>query len=68
MSPYDSARPASNAEAWPPFSFRTGRIRSPKAAITSRDSSVEPSSTTITETAGYDCARALSIASPRNRP
>ncbi len=62
-----TAKPALNADAWPPFGFSTGVILSPYEAITAREPSVEPSSTTTTRTCGWVCASALSIASARKR-
>ena len=67
ISPRLAPKPAFRADPWPPFSFSTGTTLSPNEAMTSRDSSVEPSSTTITSTRGYVCASALMTASRRKR-
>ncbi len=50
IRPVLAATPALKADACPPLAFRIGTTLGPYPAMTSRDPSVEPSSTTRTST------------------
>jgi len=66
-SPLEAAKPVLQAVRGPEFSWKIAVTRGPKLSITDRESSVEPSSTTITSRSGQSTARALRIAAPTNR-
>jgi hypothetical protein len=46
--------PALKGEAWPPFSLKLAMTRSPNREMTSRELSVDPSSTTSTSVEGFE--------------
>jgi hypothetical protein len=50
------------------LSWKIATTRGPKPRITDRESSVDPSSTTITSRSGHSTASALPMADPTNIP